>query len=361
LSDLDKVIHQSADFVSTHVRYSRASEAHRRNALSPHAKIPTPITPNSLSASLRAAFNEGYSLIFDEVLTVWWPLARNIEALIVGQVTASMFFSPPRSHGVPLHYDGFDVSILQIAGDKEWIVYPPHIPLPIGPKPLGDIDPGEPLALLTLRPGDLLYMPRGFIHEAHSGESPAMHLTVGLHACRWCELLAELIEGLAESEVGLRQSVSPPVCRAIAAGVSDGDATTREHLADLLAYCVANATVAAPILRHARKFIDSLQPLIEEGFAVAAVPDGLDGDVVIAKPNGTVCYVYDEDGKSVIGFPGGSIRGPATIRPALEWIAHVEGPFRPADLPDDLSAQSKRVLVLRLVRDGLLRVNRTGV
>ncbi len=240
LADLDRMVHQSPDFVAAHVRYGRADEAVRHTHLSAHPKIPTPITPQTLAGSLQAAFAAGYSLIFDDLATAWWPLARftrEIQTAILGPVTAAMFFSPPHSQGVPVHYDGFDVFILQVSGCKDWKVYRPSVVLPIGPQPLGDADIGQPIAELTLRPGDLLYMPRGFVHEARSRDTAAMHLTIGLHPCRWYELLGHLVEGLAEHEVALRRSLPLSVCRAIATGAAAGDSGIREQLDALLRRC----------------------------------------------------------------------------------------------------------------------------
>jgi len=43
---------------------------------------------------------------------------------------------------------------------------------------------------LMLTAGDLLYMPRGFLHEAWTTDEPSTHLTVGLHVVRWLDLLS---------------------------------------------------------------------------------------------------------------------------------------------------------------------------
>jgi hypothetical protein len=85
-----------------------------------------------------------------------------------------------------------------------------------------------------------------------------------------------------------------------------------------------------------------------------SVQGELDGTICIAKRHGMVCYLYDEDDKVVIGFPGGKVSGPASIRPAMEFIAAAGEPFRLADLPGALSLRSKEVLVRRLIRYGLL-------
>jgi hypothetical protein len=64
-------------------------------------------------------------------------------------------------------------------------------------------------------------------------------------------------------------------------------------------------------------------------------------------------------GRVAIEFTGdraASVRGPLYLRPALDFIARVEGPFGLSRVPGALSVEEKRTLVRRLVADGLLEV-----
>lgn len=56
-----------------------------------------------------------------------------------------------------------------------------------------------------------------------------------------------------------------------------------------------------------------------------------------------------------IQFPGHEVTGPTWLEPALRFIAQTE-PCAVHALPDSLSANSKLVLVRRLIREGLLKV-----
>jgi hypothetical protein len=69
--DLERILHQSPDFVADHLRYSRVEEPLRFNHLSAHPEIPTPIAPDSLAASVQAAFRVGYSLVVEEIAGAW--------------------------------------------------------------------------------------------------------------------------------------------------------------------------------------------------------------------------------------------------------------------------------------------------
>ena len=76
---------------------------------------------------------------------------------------------------------------------------------------LKEHDPTEmvPLGRFVLHPGDLLYLPRGYVHEAAANAEPSLHITLGLAPHRgtywmreciavWCLWLAgvEVVDGL---------------------------------------------------------------------------------------------------------------------------------------------------------------------
>ena len=71
---------------------------------------------------------------------------------------------------------------VQVEGTKRWRVYAPRSAdeaLPRFSSPnFAQEEIGEPVADLTLRPGELLYLPRGYIHQAESSDSDSLHLTL---------------------------------------------------------------------------------------------------------------------------------------------------------------------------------------
>ena len=84
---------------------------------------------------------------------------------------------------------------LQVAGEKRWLVYEPVLELPLKNQryrsALGA--PGEPVLDVTLRAGDTMYLPRGWLHQALTSGSDSLHITVGVNVRRWIdEARAEL-------------------------------------------------------------------------------------------------------------------------------------------------------------------------
>jgi len=82
-------------------------------------------------------------------------------------------------------------------------------------------------------------------------------------------------------------------------------------------------------------------------------------DTRVRRREGLSCTVVVENGTATIHFGGTWVAGPARIAPLQRFVAATEA-FRIADLPGRLDDNGKVVLVRRLVRDGLLRVDPPG-
>ncbi|XP_023515380.1 uncharacterized protein LOC111779552 [Cucurbita pepo subsp. pepo] len=141
------------------------------------------------------AFKEGYTIALRGMEFRYEKIAAiaNTLASLFGQpsVGANMYLTPPGSQGLARHYDDHCVFVCQLAGSKQWTVFsPPKMCLPR----LYDANEfprcsevESPLAVgrqFLLREGDVLYIPRGFLHEARTEnngpDGSSLHLTFGI-------------------------------------------------------------------------------------------------------------------------------------------------------------------------------------
>ena len=67
----------------------------------------------------------------------------------------------------------------------------PHRSQPFTPQ---GYTPPAPLLEADLFPGDLLYLPRGYVHTTRTSESFSTHLTIGITVYTWIELAAEFLQ-----------------------------------------------------------------------------------------------------------------------------------------------------------------------
>ena len=112
-------------------------------------------------------------------------------------VGCAAYLTPAGSQGFPPHYDDVEVFVIQLEGSKRWRLYdrPDARTNPAANRTteFRASELGAPTQELTLRPGDVLYLPRGVVHQAlaqRSGHS--LHLTFSTYQRHtWRDLLLE--------------------------------------------------------------------------------------------------------------------------------------------------------------------------
>jgi ribosomal protein L16 Arg81 hydroxylase len=304
-------------------------------------------------AELNREFAEGKTYLVHGLEKRWQPisrLCRTLEATFHHPVNAAMFLTPKGSQGFEAHYDAIEGFILQIDGSKSWRIYKPEqrLPLAIAAAPTLEGPLGEPLMEIELHAGDLLYLPRGYIHEAFTSECSSLHVTVAVAVLRWADLLGSALTLVAAQDVRFREAV--PV-----GFLNTSGAALQERLQELLHLLAAKARANEAVDHLAEQFIGKLPALPGGQFVPPEEIEQIDLDTVLEKAPGVISRVNMEKGSVSIQYPGNRIRGPRQIAPALRFIA-AETRFAVRSLPDSLTSQSKLVLVRRLVREGLLAI-----
>jgi ribosomal protein L16 Arg81 hydroxylase len=165
------------------------------------------------SDRVSALFAHGCSVVLDAVQKHSTPvgkLCRGLESFLGHRVNANVYMTPPNSQGFSAHYDTHDTVILQIEGSKRWQIYGPALDLPLREQ-LFDaktLRPGPVLQQIELRAGDLLYLPRGVVHEAKASATFSLHVTLGLHPILWADVVHEALRRSSAKDVALRASAS---------------------------------------------------------------------------------------------------------------------------------------------------------
>lgn len=193
-------------------RVSMADEARPGSAGVPEDEYALPDGRVDLPR-LLARFDAGASLVVSQFHETHPPLAefcRGLEKLFLHGVQSNIYLTPPGAQGFRTHFDTHDVLVLQVEGQKRWRVWDgERLPRPTRRTPWpGNLPPeGEP-HLLTLAPGDALYIPRGVMHDAATepGER-SLHITLGLLEPSWAQALRSLVDAAELDDAELRESV----------------------------------------------------------------------------------------------------------------------------------------------------------
>ena len=287
----------------------------------------------------RAAeeFERGATLVV-QGLHHWWPalatFCRSLERELGHPTQTNAYYTPRSAQGLPVHHDTHDVFCLQVSGEKRWLVYEPAWELPLRDQRYEESmgAPGEPVLDVTLRAGDTLYLPRGWLHEAKTSDADSLHLTVGVNVYTWLDAFKAALDECGD-DVAFRRSAEagePDALLGRLAARLTRDDVDRRRRQKLVRTRLAILDGQVEALRALRTL--TLETELERR------------ETVLAELSGTT-----------LEFDGQALTFPAHVRDDLEFLLDVDGPFRAADLPGRLDDDGRLVLVRRLVREGLLR------
>jgi bifunctional lysine-specific demethylase and histidyl-hydroxylase NO66 len=206
---------------------------------------------------------------------------------------------------------------------------------------------------LTLRPGDVLYLPAGTRHAAQTIDEPSLHLTVGVRTVRWADLVRRALDGLLDGD-----ELAAP----LPAGWADDPSMLAGELQARFGGLTGPLDVGAAArvcAAEAAAFRSSRTPDLTGGLRDLLELEQLDAASVLRRRPGTVCRIEAGEQHLELVLGDRRLRMPVALRPALERIV-ARDRFRPADLEDLLDAGSQLVLCRRLVREGLLTFDRAG-
>ena len=89
--------------------------------------------------------------------------------LLLLLLNGNSYLTPAGTQGFAPHYDDIEAFVLQLEGKKRWRVYQPLSNAQVLPRhssPNYEQEQiGEPIIDVILECGDLLYFPRGYIHQ----------------------------------------------------------------------------------------------------------------------------------------------------------------------------------------------------
>ena len=140
-----------------------------------------PIHPGEI----KKLFKKGYTLQFfqpQRFSDSLHSICAGLERLFGTLAGSSAYLTPPLTQGLAPHWDDVDVFVLQTEGMKLWHLWAPTERLSEVHSPdLSRAALGPPALEVTLQPGDVLYLPRGTIHEAIALESFSTHVTISVY------------------------------------------------------------------------------------------------------------------------------------------------------------------------------------
>lgn len=283
-ADLDSILRNEDVQFSQHLDAARYLNGQRETLNPPGRALPAAAwSLYQAGCSLRLLCPQAFST------TVWQVLAV-LQEQFGSMAGSNVYLTPPNSQGFAPHYDDIEAFVLQLEGRKLWRVYRPRVPteeLALTSSPnFSQDDLGEPVLQTVLEPGDLLYFPRGFIHQAECQDGVhSLHLTLSTYQRNtWGDFLEAVlplaVQAAMEENVEFRRGLPLDFMDYMGAQHSDSKDPRRTAFMEKVRVLVARLGHFAPVDavadQRAKDFIhDSMPPVLtdrERALSVYGLP-----------------------------------------------------------------------------------------
>jgi hypothetical protein len=196
---------------------------------------------------------------------------------------------------------------------------------------------GAPAMDFTLSAGDCLYLPRGFPHAAEAVDVASSHLTVGVMALTWHQVLRAALD---RSRAALAVRTSVPAGALGATPVARPDLGP---LVDELEPSAVRAWLAAEVWR--RQPATRLRPL---------TPPELRADRPVRVTPGPLLWLRAGGAGVELGLGDRQLTLPSEAQPFLAALLSQPATFSVSEWPGPLDGASRDVVVRRLATEGVL-------
>jgi ribosomal protein L16 Arg81 hydroxylase len=293
-------------------------------------------------------FDKGATIVFEHLNRKHAGLLRLTSACeeeIRLPFRANAYLTPSTSRGFSLHYDTHDVVVLQVSGSKDWQIYDNPMPLPHEEQSFTPVwrEKARLLAEVRLEPGDVLYLPRGFIHGASANSETSFHVTIGIRSVTLHDAYSTALKRMLLSHRKFRQ-----VC--LFSDVA-GTASAAKHA---LLECIDDIDLMRALQDAELSFLRKRNRPVRRRVARTVQARELTANTRLRLSRGALCRLREGSEGVVLYFDKTSLRLPAAAKAALELVCS-RGVFCANDLPG-VEGESRLILVRKLLDHHLLDV-----
>ncbi len=305
------------------------------------------------TARLLGLFAQGATLVFSQLSHKWHPLQvlkQALEKHLAATVVTNVFLTNRQSRGFSVHYDSHDIFVLQLHGAKRWSIYASPLALPLKSQAfgIGSVEKGSLIAEVILNAGDVLYLPRGYFHEARTMDTVSLHLTLGIHPYLWLDYLTDLLRRVGHQTVSLRESVPRNFLGMPAE-------QRMKQLRDVASDFIDRPDVASQVYASAlrRKREASMFSVHDHLSAILAGHDLAPGSRIAKREAGAVLDTVRRRNSIKVKYLGQTFVFPSSYEPMVEAVQE-RSEFTPGELPGRMAPEQKIRFVAKLIGAGFL-------
>lgn len=278
------------------------------------------------AAKVMDLLQRGASLVANDIDTLTPEMRAVADAMeegFCGKAQSNLYCSWRQRQAFKSHYDTHDVFALHMEGEKVWRLYENREDHPIRHQRWTGMTAAEHEARkgavmqdVTMTPGDLLYIPRGWYHDALAASGGTIHLAFGLTGVIGLDLIGALSDSIVTDEAFRLNFPRPEEGReALAAHIAD--------LGDRLAAIARNPDFVEAFATFQRDFryprggFDLPIEVADRRFAVTAKD----------------FRVVQKDGRHGLASPRGIVPIPPGLESPVKWVVE-KGRFERGALLD---------------------------
>ena len=310
------------------------------------------------SAKVLRELVSGATVVLQGLHRLWPPLIDFVREAVddLGHpVQANAYITPKGSRGFDPHYDVHDVFVLQVSGQKRWVVHEPVYAHPLPTQPwtqhraaIADRVREDPVIDTVLTAGDALYLPRGWLHAAEALDTTSIHLTIGVSATTGLDVARAVLDELANTDA-FRQPLpmgSSPADR------DETIAAVNKVLAEMVVALRDNAAALSTgaAARLSDRYAERTRPVAVHPLATLAAAE--DADTEVCWRPGLVATLEKSGDRVTLRLPDRTITFPGSCAAAMQAL-HRGEVARSTALPG-LDPADGAVLIRRLLKEAVV-------
>lgn len=277
-------------------------------------------------------------------------LRQHFEYAFCYPVQINVYLTPPENQSTPPHWDTHDLFILQLEGSKRWKIYESGYEYPLEDQDFipGKHHTGRQSGDYLMEAGDVMYLPRGVIHEPQS-TTYSVHAAVGIKVVRYVDVLAQVLDSYSRLHSGLRRTLPLSLLQ---------DPSSAGYLKEQFGYLFAEA--GTELIQHTvsqlSQQLRTYKPISMEGKLTSiAQPCILTGDMTIHQ-NCCVDFQLNADSERLhLDWNSQRFSLPVRYLPAMDFI--IKNPvFRIEEIPEDTTLNERIAIVDSLIEGGFLKL-----
>jgi len=275
-------------------------------------------------------------------------LCRVLAAELGHKFQTNLYLTPASGKGFKPHWDNHDVFIFQTVGCKNWNIEKQRRVVPGKGETMGEEDRelrGD-LDSFVLEQGDLIYIPRGFVHAAECGLEPSLHITLGVNGVYWDDLLYAAVKAAILRDerlrhvlpLGFHQAPNDALIKRLRGAFRE--LADEEFLSGVVAQFKDELVRSYPL---------DVSDLLVDFFR----PRPLTIDDVVGARRAIVYQMHNEADSVRVNYGARAIVFPSFFREALEFALN-RSAFIIREIPGELEDEERIAFAERLLEEGLV-------